>query len=82
MLAMAFLEGAIISLWSVSTSKDSNQAFLHLVAWDQAFLLYLSAVTFHFYKYPWHMIHCIATWLVSNQPGQFCCGLLAAGGTI
>lgn len=78
MLAGPLLAVAISSLWSVSTSKDSNKAFLHLMAWDQVFLLYLSAVTFHFYKCPWHMIHCIATWLVSSQPGQFCCGLLAS----
>lgn len=79
-LARPLLVVEISSLWSVSTSKNSNKAFLHLMARDQVFLLYLSAVTFHFYKCPWHMIHCIAIWLVSNQPRQFCCGLLAAGG--
>lgn len=75
MLARSLLAVAISSLWSVSTGKNSSKGFLHLMAWDQVFLPYLSAVTFHFYKYPWHMIHCIATWLVSNQLGQFCCGL-------
>lgn len=75
MLARPLLVVAISSLWSSSTGKNSSKAFLHLVAWDQVFLPYLSAVTFHFCKYPWHMIQCIAIWLVLYQLGQFCCGL-------
>lgn len=75
MLARPLLVVAISSLWSSSTGKNSSKAFLHLVAWDQVFLPYLSAVTFHFCKYPWCMIQCIAIWLVSYQLGQFCCGL-------